>query len=638
MSGPPSTSIGRKIVLTVGVPMLVAALVGAGISWLKAQEILRQSAAEEATLLADVVATSFELALEGEQPEARGHGHIGALLESEHRLLESVQALRVVDDQGIIRWSRHPAEQGGHVADAQRLLATPPEGAMFPESGEYVRPLGGQACARCHGDKGARRGAVQVSITKPRQVEDVGRFFTAVLAFTALLAAALILATGLALRRTVTRPIARLVEVMHRAEKGDFFVRAEAESRDEIGHLSGAFNSMLAKITELKVAEIETGRELESMQRELVLKAELERRVQEVTLLLDVARSLNSTLELSEILNRVTEMVGVRMKMDQFAVMLLDAPAAKLDVAASFGLDKEKMAGFRLSLGEGASGIAAKTRETLYVPDIHSDGRWVVGPQDPKSDTSALCVPLVWKEEVVGVLNFVRFAKAAFSENDIVLLQLVASHAAMAIVNARLFSETKELTLTDALTGVFNRRHLFSRLELEVARAQRFGSPLSVAMVDIDHFKRLNDTHGHPAGDEVLKLVASLLQGAVRKVDTVARYGGEEFMVLLPRSERDEAFEVAEELRLLIAQTAFPHADQQPGGRITVSIGVASFQRDGESIEALVDAVDAALYASKRGGRNKVSLYERGMEAQPGREPGPETSGALPAGSKQSAS
>jgi hypothetical protein len=101
--------------------MLVAALVGAGISWLKAQEILRQSAAEEATLLADVVATSFELALEGEQPEARGHGHIGALLESEHRLLESVQALRVVDDQGIIRWSRHPAEQGGHVADAQRL-------------------------------------------------------------------------------------------------------------------------------------------------------------------------------------------------------------------------------------------------------------------------------------------------------------------------------------------------------------------------------------------------------------------------------------------------------------------------------------------------------------------------------------
>ncbi|HCF60956.1 MAG TPA: diguanylate cyclase, partial [Myxococcales bacterium] len=81
---------------------------------------------------------------------------------------------------------------------------------------------------------------------------------------------------------------------------------------------------------------------------------------------------------------------------------------------------------------------------------------------------------------------------------------------------------------TDALTGVFNRRHLFSRLELEVARAQRFGSPLSVAMVDIDHFKRLNDTHGHPAGDEVLKLVASLLQGAVRKVDTVARYGGEE--------------------------------------------------------------------------------------------------------------
>jgi diguanylate cyclase (GGDEF)-like protein len=139
-------------------------------------------------------------------------------------------------------------------------------------------------------------------------------------------------------------------------------------------------------------------------------------------------------------------------------------------------------------------------------------------------------------------------------------------------------------------------------------------------MIDIDHFKLLNDTHGHPAGDEVLKQVASLLRGAVRKVDTVARYGGEEFMVLLPRSERDEALEVAEKLRLLIAQTDFPHAAQQPGCRITVSVGVASFQRDGESIEALIDAADAALYASKRAGRNRVSLYEPGMEAQPGRD------------------
>ncbi len=167
---------------------------------------------------------------------------------------------------------------------------------------------------------------------------------------------------------------------------------------------------------------------------------------------------------------------------------------------------------------------------------------------------------------------------------------------------------------------MLNQKHA---LEMEVARSQRFGNLLSVVMIDIDHFKLLNDRCGHPVGDKALRKVGELLRSAVRKVDTVARYGGEEFFILLPRSDKAEGLEVAEKLRELIEQTAFEGGDGQPGGRVTISLGVSTFPTDAETMERLVDGVDSALYASKRGGRNKVTAYAAGMELADGRERGP---------------
>ncbi|MFN7134101.1 MAG: diguanylate cyclase, partial [Myxococcales bacterium] len=423
------------------------------------------------------------------------------------------------------------------------------------------------------------------------------------------------------MRGFVTRPLFRLTEAMRRAEKGDFLTRARVERDDEIGRLASAFNSMLTRITEMKVAEIEANREMESMQRELALKAELERRIRDLTLLFDVTRSLNSTLELDEILKLVTEMVANRLGFQQFSMMLLDGKTGELVVKTSSGFaDPEAVGRFRLPVGQGASGIAAETREPMYVRDVQNDARYVRGPYDPDGEASLLAVPMVCKEKVVGVLNFARAGKDAFSENDILLMQLVGNQAAMAIVNARLFQETVELTLTDALTAVFNRRHLFARLEMEITRALRFSAPVALIMIDIDHFKHLNDTAGHPAGDKVLKGVADLLKKTVRKVDTVARYGGEEFAVILPMVPSNECFEVAEKLRKVVERTPFDHGDSQPGGRITISIGVAVFPEHGHTLEQLLDAADSALYASKRGGRNRVTLYSPGMELHPGRE------------------
>jgi diguanylate cyclase (GGDEF)-like protein len=185
-------------------------------------------------------------------------------------------------------------------------------------------------------------------------------------------------------------------------------------------------------------------------------------------------------------------------------------------------------------------------------------------------------------------------------------------------MNARLFQQTVELSLTDPLTGTANRRHLFDRLELEVTRAQRFGNELSLVMIDIDHFKLYNDRNGHPAGDEVLKGVAAALQHTVRKVDTVARYGGEEFSVILPQIRRDEAVTVADKLRRAVESIDFPNATMLPGGRVTISVGLAHFPSDAQDLTQLLTRSDAALYAAKNGGRNRVALYTDGMRPKPG--------------------
>jgi diguanylate cyclase (GGDEF)-like protein len=141
--------------------------------------------------------------------------------------------------------------------------------------------------------------------------------------------------------------------------------------------------------------------------------------------------------------------------------------------------------------------------------------------------------------------------------------------------------------------------------------------------VDIDHFKQLNDAHGHRAGDEVLQRVAALIHGNVRKVDLLARYGGEEFMVLLPQVTKDEALVAAEKLRRLVAETPDEYGPGQPLGHVSISVGVANLPVDAAEQEALVDCADSALYAAKRAGRDKAIAYAAGMELHPGRQRGP---------------
>lgn len=162
------------------------------------------------------------------------------------------------------------------------------------------------------------------------------------------------------------------------------------------------------------------------------------------------------------------------------------------------------------------------------------------------------------------------------------------------------------LSYTDDLTGIFNHRFFIQQLTLEVERQKRYSQPLSLLMIDIDHFKSYNDTNGHLAGDQVLKAIAVLIQHGVRQTDIVARYGGEEFTAILINARKEMALEIAERIRRSVAETYFPNEKAQPGGNLTVSIGVATFSPPLSTITDLIRKADHALYQAKKKGRNRV--------------------------------
>jgi diguanylate cyclase (GGDEF)-like protein len=232
-----------------------------------------------------------------------------------------------------------------------------------------------------------------------------------------------------------------------------------------------------------------------------------------------------------------------------------------------------------------------------------------------------------WDEAqlLLGVENLLRQFRLA-NENQQLVTSLSAKNQALLEMNreleAKIHERTHELAeanvrlaqlaVTDGLTGLYNHRHFHERLALEVERSQRSGRPLSLLMVDVDHFKQFNETFGHPAGDEVLRQLARVLVDTRRVNDDVARYGGEEFAVILVETAKFTAAKLAERLRERVYGHDFSDAAARVG-RLGVSIGVASFPDDGGDAEALIRAADTALYAAKRAGRNRVVLASEAL-------------------------
>jgi diguanylate cyclase (GGDEF)-like protein len=229
--------------------------------------------------------------------------------------------------------------------------------------------------------------------------------------------------------------------------------------------------------------------------------------------------------------------------------------------------------------------------------DLKMDEKWI---------RSLMAVPLISRGNVIGVIDARSTKSGAFLDQDEKMFSILAGSAALAIENAQLHQKTEELTIVDDLTDLYNFRYFSRKLGAEVMRAERYHLPLSLIMLDIDWFKRCNDTYGHLFGNMVLKDLARRTRDSVREVDVVCRYGGEEFAVILPQTRKADAQMIGERIRRSVESADFVSEFKDARVKITVSLGIASFPENGRTVKELIERVDQALYLAKGRGKNLV--------------------------------
>lgn len=334
-----------------------------------------------------------------------------------------------------------------------------------------------------------------------------------------------------------------------------------------------------------------------------------QRRAQQMEAINAVARQTTALVELDQLLEKVCKEMLERFQFDQVAVLLLDGE--ELYERAHMGkLTPTRALGEKIPL-TGLAGRALSTGQPVLVQDVEATKEYIRGAVETRSE---LCVPLIVFGEKLGVMVLDCARPDGFDDSDVPPLESVADICAAAIQNARHFERTQQLVYLDGLTGIFNRRFFEMRIQEEITRADRYESELAVLMLDLDHFKRLNDEFGHLLGDEVLRQVAVIFQNHLRKGDVVCRYGGEEFALLLPSTSPVNAAEVAEKLRRTVETWHFPGVPRP----VTLSAGVAGFPHHGVTRDEIVAAGDNALYTAKQQGRNRVITAAQAVQRSAG--------------------
>ncbi len=330
--------------------------------------------------------------------------------------------------------------------------------------------------------------------------------------------------------------------------------------------------------------------------------AELEKSQAQLEMIYENSRSLASILDSDGLIKEIMRMLGTILQYPQFAVILKD-DRGKLYVRAS-SFDGHKNLHARPLEMENAELIqrVSTVGEPIRVKDITTRDDYGALVE---TSHSAMLVPMLSRGRVKGVLVAEATSTDFFRERDLQLLTTVARSAALALENAQLHRRTEEMTIIDELTETYNYRYFVQKLQEEKRRAVRYQLPLSLIMVDIDWFKKLNDSYGHEIGNMVLAGLSKIIKGCIRDVDIFARYGGEEFVVILPQTTVKEARIIAERIREHVERAVFD-AGKYGKIRITVSVGVSSFPENGHSHEELVSVTDEALYQAKGEGRNLV--------------------------------
>jgi two-component system cell cycle response regulator len=288
-------------------------------------------------------------------------------------------------------------------------------------------------------------------------------------------------------------------------------------------------------------------------------------------------------------------------------VLAVDAPAGRSDWQELAEALRDRV----FSHGAGLVAMAVKNRHFMPAADERVEPETVVFDVHTRMRPaqSVLVLPLLHGDRVLGTLTLAASGERRFPRATREILRVLSHQLSVGLVNARMFRAMEERATTDGLTGLTNHRAFQERLAQIHALAERTGRGFSLILTDIDHFKKVNDTYGHPVGDAVLKRVAAVFAGRARKVDVVARYGGEEFVLVLPDTDAEGAAIFASKLREEVAAQTMT-SDAGPF-QVTISMGVAAYPRDGQETAALVERADQALYYCKKHGRNRVTRADQ---------------------------
>lgn len=386
---------------------------------------------------------------------------------------------------------------------------------------------------------------------------------------------------------------------------------------DEDRHLMGVLDlydpadravPTLEQVKALEVFAVHAAVAIENAHQHEALKrtgAELERQLRLRHELLNLSTALLSTLDQDDVLTLISSMLKQIVDYDTMDIRLVDEETNELVAIYARDENADEMLSFRSSVDEGVSGWVVRHNQAQLVNDMGADPRAVYIPGTQQGEPQAsIIVPLNVRGKVTGVLSIDRLHGRTFDEHELEPAKLFANMAAIALQNARTYQEMERQAISDGLTGIHNYRHFRDTLKATVSRADRYGETFCLLMMDLDHFKTVNDTVGHQAGDEVLRAVADVLRSCSRESDYQARYGGEEFVMLLPQTGLSEARTLAERVRRQVAAIDVGRPDL----RVTMSIGVASYPESGRDSDEVLAAADAALLRAKARGRDRVCL------------------------------
>jgi diguanylate cyclase (GGDEF)-like protein len=335
----------------------------------------------------------------------------------------------------------------------------------------------------------------------------------------------------------------------------------------------------------------------------------------ELSVFHELGKALTSTLQLDQVLRTIMDKINEVLRPDTWSLLLMDTAKPELYFQIATGAGAAALKDLRIPLGQGVAGWVAQSGEAVVVPDTSKDSRFFSQVDErTKTDTrSIVAVPVRFREQCLGVIELINcIGPEGFSQRDLALLEALADYAAIAIENARHVQRIHELTITDDCTSLYNARHMNFMLDTEIYRSHRYAFEFSIIFIDLDHFKMVNDTHGHLAGSKLLSEIGAAIKEKCRMIDLAFRYGGDEFVILLPQTSKENALGVARRVHKLIREMEWLK-ETGLNLHISASIGVASYPADSRTKAELLHLADEAMYLVKNTSRDRVAAAGVGL-------------------------